>query len=39
VSVGGRNHPHIDLDRPGTAQAFKLTILDHPEEFGLQFQW
>jgi hypothetical protein len=38
MAAGACNHPHIDLNRFGTSQPLKLTILEHPEQFGLQFQ-
>jgi hypothetical protein len=38
IAIGGGNQAHIDFNRTGAAQPFKLTILNHPEQFGLQLQ-
>ena len=38
VAIGGGNYPRIDFDGAGAAQPFKLAILDHAEQFRLQFQ-
>ena len=32
------NHPHIDLDRVGASQSFKLLLLYRAQQFRLQFQ-
>ena len=33
--VGGRDHAHVDLDRRAAADAFELTLLQHPQQLRL----
>ena len=38
IAVGGGDDPHIDVQRLHSAQPFELAILQHPQQFRLQFQ-
>ena len=36
LGVGGRNHPHVDLDRLIVADALELALLQRPQQLHLQ---
>ena len=38
VAVGGRDHPHVDLDRLRAAEALELLLLQDAEQLGLQLR-
>ena len=38
VAIGGGDHPRIDFQGGGAANAFKLTLLQHAQQLGLQIQ-
>ena len=38
VAVGGRDHAHVDLDRPRAAQPLELPGLEHAQQLGLHLE-
>src|SRR5271170_4338912 len=39
VSVRGRDHSYTHLLSAGAAQPFEFTLLQDPQQFGLQIEW
>ena len=38
IAVSRGNDPNIDMNGPGASQALKLLLLQHPQQFRLQFE-
>src|SRR5580704_7011444 len=39
VAIGRRNQPGLRVERARVAEPLKLTLLEHPQELWLQFEW